>query len=103
MEAGHFQNRIARRLAKRFSRMAFIGERRMHTSSILAFRALTFLAEEYAIRFNSESLRTLSGEMEPVAGHPSGDPALPWSWRQLWRDPSERTLRDAASVAILFL
>ena len=75
----------------------------METSSTLAFRALNFLAERFAVRFGSESLRILSGEMEPVSGHPSGDPALPDTWIKLWGQSVERTFEAGSSVASEFL
>ena len=75
----------------------------MQTSSILAYRAVNFLVEYFAVRFESESLRMLSAEMEPVAGHPSGDPALPHAWNELWGDSVERTIEEAASLAAGFL
>ncbi len=75
----------------------------METSSILAFRALNFLVEHFALRFDSDSLRILSGEMEPASGHPSGDPALTETWIKLWGEPVEQTFEAAASVANGFL
>ena len=80
------------------------GDHRMDsTSSILAFRAVTFLAEEFALRFNSRNLRMLSGEMEPASGHPCGDQALAYVWQHLWGEQAQRTPEEAASIAIAFL
>jgi hypothetical protein len=75
----------------------------MEISSILAYRAVNFLVEYFAAKFNSDSLRTLSGEMEPCADRPSWDAALPHTWRKLWGENVELTIEDAASVAVRFL
>lgn len=72
-------------------------------SSIQAFRAVNFLAEWFALKFGSESLLTLSGEMEPCSGHPSGDPALPYVWNELWGALIVHTPDEAASIASTFL
>lgn len=41
----------------------------------------------------------LNWEMEPVAGHPSGDPALAYSWKKLWGEVDMRTPEEAAAIA----
>lgn len=72
-------------------------------SSILAFRAVNFLAEWFALKFDSENLSMLSGEMEPASGHPCGDPALSYVWNELWGAPLLRTPEEAGSIASRFL
>ena len=41
----------------------------------------------------------LNMEMEPAVGHPSGDPALAYSWKKLWGETDLRTREGAATVA----
>ena len=72
-------------------------------TSAQAYRALNFLAEWFALKFGSENLITLSGEMEPASGRPPGDPALPDVWNKLWQEPTVRTPEEAASIASAFL
>ncbi len=72
-------------------------------SSILAFRALNFLLEMYSYKFSSENLQILGNEMQAVAGHPCGDPALGATWKKLWSEQAERTYEDAARVACDFI
>lgn len=52
-------------------------------SAVITFRALNFLIENFGLKWNSD-LTIMSGEMEPCAGQPSGDPAMAaLGWRSI--------------------
>ena len=67
------------------------------------FRAANVLVRTYSLKYGSESLHVLDFEMQPCVGHPSGDPALPDSWKQFWGAAELRTPREAALIAADFI
>jgi|SRR5580700_14653 hypothetical protein len=75
----------------------------MEMSRVLGFRATNFLIEYFGLKWDSESLQMLSGEMEPCAGRPSWDPAFPSYWKEAWGDKERQTEEEAASAAVRFL
>lgn len=75
----------------------------MKISTIVAFRAVNFLVEYFGLKWNSESLRIMSGEMEPAPGSQSGDPAMVATWKELWGNQSVGSEQEATSVAVSFL
>ena len=75
----------------------------MEVSAIITFRALNFLIEYFGLKWNSESLTIMSGEMEPCVGQPSGDPAFAAIWKQMWGEQPLRTEEDARVLAVVFL
>lgn len=75
----------------------------MELSAIITFRALNFLVEYFGLKWNSESLTIMSGEMEPAPGYVSGDPAMSQIWQELWGKQPLRGEEDARALAISFL